>query len=208
MENKKWLSPKKAAEIAGVNEDTIRRWDTEGKIKCIRTEGGHRRFDRDSLLRYLYKTEKIIPEKSTVIYARVSTKDKLGELEKQKEKLELYCANKGWNYKTITDIDSGLNFNRKGLLDLIYLIETEQAERLVMNYKDRIACVGSEIIFEICRYRNIEVVILSEKESGSYKEELIEDTLSMIAYFSSELYSTKSYKHQYIIEVNKTLFTK
>ena len=88
MENNKWLSPKKAAEIAGVNEDTIRRWDAEGKIKCIRTEGGHRRCDRDSLMKYLYKTDKVIPEKVTLIYARVSTRNRLNDLERQKERLE------------------------------------------------------------------------------------------------------------------------
>ncbi|MDY2882264.1 MAG: IS607 family transposase [Romboutsia timonensis] len=208
MENNKWLSPKKAAEIAGVNEDTIRRWDAEGKIKCIRTEGGHRRCDRDSLMKYLYKTDKVIPEKVTLIYARVSTRNRLNDLERQKERLELYCAAKGWNYKIVTDIGSGLNYKKKGLLDLIRLIETEQVERLVLNYKDRLLRFGSEIIFEICKYHDVEVVVVSEEDSKSYEEELVEDVLSIITVFSSKLYGSRSHKNKSIVEKNKELFKK
>lgn len=206
MKNNKWISPKKAAEIAGVNEDTIRRWDANNKIKCIRTEGGHRRVDIDSLMKYLYKSDKVTPEKVTVIYARVSTRNRLNDLERQKERLELYCAAKGWKYKIVTDIGSGLNYKKKGLLELIHLIETEQVERLVLNYKDRLLRFGSEIIFEMCKYHDVEVVIVSEEESKSYEEELVEDVLSIITVFSSKLYGSRSHKNKSIIEKNKELF--
>ncbi len=40
----KYVSIKKAAEILGVSADTLRRWDREGKLTTIKTEGGHRRY--------------------------------------------------------------------------------------------------------------------------------------------------------------------
>ena len=159
-------------------------------------------------MKYLYKTDKVIPEKVTLIYARVSTRNRLNDLERQKERLELYCAAKGWNYKIVTDIGSGLNYKKKGLLDLIRLIETEQVERLVLNYKDRLLRFGSEIIFEICKYHDVEVVVVSEEDSKSYEEELVEDVLSIITVFSSKLYGSRSHKNKSIVEKNKELFKK
>jgi excisionase family DNA binding protein len=39
------LTVTEAAQLLGVSTKTIRRWENEGKIKAIRTEGGHRRFE-------------------------------------------------------------------------------------------------------------------------------------------------------------------
>jgi len=151
----------KASKELGVSIDTLRRWEREGKITSERTPGGHRRYNLEKLRQ---TAEGKGEDKATVIYARVSTPNKKDDLKSQIEKLELYCASKGWKYKVIQDIGSGLNYNNKGLLKLINLIETDQIERIVVNYKDRLLRFGSELIFEICKYHNVEVVILNEDE--------------------------------------------
>jgi len=38
------LSPKEAARILGVSTQCLRIWEQHGKIKPIKTEGGHRRY--------------------------------------------------------------------------------------------------------------------------------------------------------------------
>ena len=38
------FSPAKAAELLGVTPKTLARWAEAGKIECIYTEGGHRRY--------------------------------------------------------------------------------------------------------------------------------------------------------------------
>lgn len=44
------LSPSEAAELAGVHEDTLKRWARQGRIPAIKTPGGWWRFNRDDVL--------------------------------------------------------------------------------------------------------------------------------------------------------------
>ena len=39
-----YVSPQEASEYYNVSIDTLRKWANEGKIKNIRTKGGHRRY--------------------------------------------------------------------------------------------------------------------------------------------------------------------
>ncbi len=167
MNRKNMLKTSEAAKIAGVNLDTIRRWDSKGLIKSYRTEGGHRRYCAESIYAYIGQPKVQPTEKCTLIYARVSTRDRENSLNRQVELLEKFCSSKGWKHKTITDIGSGFNFRNEGLLELIKQIETNQLDRLVINDKERLLAFGTEIIFEMCKWHNVEVVIVSEDETLS-----------------------------------------
>ena len=202
------LTTKEVAQLAGVNLDTVRRWDSKGLIKSYRTEGGHRRYDADSVYSYIGQPKSIRQDKYSLIYARVSTKNRENDLNRQVELLEMFCSSKGWRYKVLKDIGSGLNYNKKGLIELIRLIETNQIDRLIINYKDRLLRFGSEIIFEMCKWHNVEVVIVSEDESKTYEEELVDDVLSIITVFSAKLYGSRSHKNKVVVEKNKELFKK
>lgn len=196
------LSVKKFAEKAGVTPNTVRNWEESGKITCERTKGGHRRIN----LNELYKI-KVAHEKFTLIYSRVSTSNKKDDLERQKKALELYAASKGYKYKSIEDIGSGLNYNKKGLLKLIELIENEEIDRLIITHKDRLLRFGSEIIFKICQMHDIDVEIINnDEEKTDFTKELVNDVLSIITVFSAKLYGSRSNKNKTIIESNKVLF--
>ena len=43
-ENEKLITPATAAKMLGVTVMTIRNWENDGKLKAIKTFGGHRRF--------------------------------------------------------------------------------------------------------------------------------------------------------------------
>ena len=197
-------SIKEPAKHLGVTTQTLRDWERKGKIKSERTDGGHRRYDESELTRLSGK--KTVRGKLTAIYVRVSTLSRKSDLELQKQVLLLHCAAKGWENVVIEDIGSGLNYNKKGLLELIKLIETNQIERIVLNYKDRLLRFGSEIIFEICKYHGVEVVVVTESECKSYEEELVEDVLSIITVFSAKLYGSRSHKNKKVIDESKKLF--
>lgn len=49
-----------AAKILGVNVSTIKRWTDEGKLECIKSIGGHRKFTMDHFAEFLGKNNKKI----------------------------------------------------------------------------------------------------------------------------------------------------
>jgi len=189
------------AKKCGVTQTTIRNWERSGKIKPERTKGGHRRFDDADLAKI------VPPERTSVCYARVSTKNKSNDLERQKQVLELYAAAKGYTFKIIEDIGSGLNYNKKGLVQLIDLIEMNAVDNLIITHKDRLLRFGSDIIFKLCQIHNVNVEIINkDDEKTDYNKELVEDVLSIITVFSAKLYGSRSNKNKKIVEDNKTLF--
>ena len=198
------LSAGQLAKELGVHIETIRRWDKEGKIKAKRTGGGHRRFDLNQV-KAMLDEEKSKEEKHTIIYARVSTPNRKDDLQRQIERLETFCMAKGWEYKTISDIGSGINYNKKGLKQLIEMILTNQVERIVINYKDRLVRFGYELIEQICNLKNVEIVIVSQDESKTFEEEMTQDILSILTVYSAKLYGSRSHKNKKIVEEVKKI---
>ncbi|MCD9624276.1 TOBE domain-containing protein [Rhabdothermincola salaria] len=49
---------RQVAELLGVSVDTVRRWCDEGKLKTVRSAGGHRAVDGADLARYLTEQTK------------------------------------------------------------------------------------------------------------------------------------------------------
>jgi len=184
-----------AAKLLGVSISTMRRWEKEGKIKPIRTQGGHRRYTLEELsqIKPLQHDTKL-----TIAYCRVSSSDQKEDLQRQVENVSQYCTAKGYSFKVITDIGSGLNYNKKGLKELLHLVQSNKLERIVVNYKDRLIRFGYEIIEQICEFHGVTIEIINHTEDKTYEQELVEDILSIITVFSSRLYGSRSHKQKKI----------
>lgn len=180
------------ADLKAVSVDTIRRWEKDGKIESIRTEGGHRR----------YKLANFVEVKigRTIAYARVSSHDQKADLDRQDAVLSGYCQSKGWDFEVIRDLGSGLNYRKKGLTKLIDLLLSGDISRLVITNKDRLLRFGSELIFSICERFDVEVIILNKKEDATFEEDLASDVLEIITVFSARLYGSRSHKNKKILE--------
>ncbi len=172
----------------------MRLWEKDGKIKSHRTKGKHRRYIISELLGFDKK------DTVTIGYARVSSYDQKEDLKRQKQVLELYCANKGYEFEIISDLGSGLNYKKKGLNTLIKLICSNEVDRLVLTHKDRLLRFGSELIFALCEQFNIEVVIINKSEGSTFEEDLANDVLEIITVFSARLYGSRSHKNKKIVE--------
>ena len=190
---------KEASKLLGVTQKTLRLWEKEGKITSKRTEGGHRRYEISDLL----KNNK--GKELTVVYARVSSIDQKDDLKRQKLVLESYCASKGYQYELISDLGSGLNYKKKGLLRLIKLICSHEVDRLVLTHKDRLLRFGSELIFSLCEHFGVEVIIINRSEDSSFEEDLTKDIMDIITVFSARMYGSRSHKNKQIVEQLKNI---
>jgi putative resolvase len=196
------LSISEAAKLKGVSVSTLRRWEAEGKLVPERTESGHRRYDLSQLLGIKAALS------YTVGYCRVSSHDQKEDLLRQKQVLELFCAQNGWQYEIIEDLGSGLNYSKKGLKRLIRLIVDSKVERLVIAHKDRLLRFGSDLIFSLCEHFGTEVVIINRTEDASFEEDLASDVLEIITVFSARLYGSRSHKNKKIVEELKDVVTR
>jgi len=190
---------KEASKLLGVTQKTLRLWEKEGKITSKRTEGGHRRYEISDLL----KNNK--GKELTIVYARVSSIDQKDDLKRQELVLESYCASKGYQYELISDLGSGLNYKKKGLLRLIKLICSHEVDRLVLTHKDRLLRFGSELIFSLCEHFGVEVVIINRSEDSSFEEDLTKDIMDIITVFSARMYGSRSHKNKQIVEQLKNI---
>ena len=100
----------------------------------------------------------------------------------------MYCASKGWTFEIVSDLGSGMNYNKKGLKRLINSILIGEIGRLVITHKDRLLRFGAELIFSICEMKNVEVVIVNQGNEPTFEEELAKDVLEIITVFSARLY--------------------
>ena len=130
---------KEASELLGISISTLYRLEKQGKIKSTRTAGNHRRYDEISINKLIQKN---INPKITIAYARVSSHDQKDDLERQIINISNYCTAKGYQFKVISDLGSGLNYKKKGLQELINYISFNKIERIVINYKDRLIRYG------------------------------------------------------------------
>jgi len=125
-------------------------------------------------------------------------------METQVALLESFCAANGWMYEVMTDLGSGMNYNKRGLQNLIQRMCEGNIERLVIAHIDRLLRFGSEIIFSLCEQFDIEVVIINKGEKTvNFEEELVQDVLEIITVFSARLYGSRSHKNKNLIEALK-----
>ena len=188
-----------ASNLLGVSVSTLRRWEREGKIIPERTNGKHRRYNIEQIAPNLAR-KKQLAHRKVLAYARVSSHDQKADLDRQKKVLEMYCASNGWTYDLISDLGSGMNYNKKGLRRLINEIISGEAGRLVITHKDRLLRFGAELVFALCEAKQVEVVILNHGEDTTFEEDLAKDVLEIITVFSARLYGSRSNKNRKLLE--------
>ena len=174
------------AEKIGVTTQTLRNWDKEGKLKPAKvTDGGTRYYSE-----YQYKTYMGTPfynrEKLTILYCRVSSSKQKDDLERQIQNVKTYALAKGYQFELVTDIGSGINYKKKGLLYLLDRVMSGDVERVVILYKDRLVRFGYDLIEYICKANETSIEIIDSTEKTE-QEELVEDLVQIITVFSCRL---------------------
>lgn len=199
----------KFAKLIGVSVSTLRNWDKKGILKPdVLSKGGDRYYSDETLNKYLNKkNKKNLENRKTVLYARVSIKSQKDDLDRQVENLKQYAYSKGYNFDIITDVGSGINYNKQGLKNLIYMIINNQVDKVVILYKDRLIRFGYELIEYICELNNVEIEII-DNTTMSKEKELTDDLIQIITVFANRLYGSRSKKTTELINKVKENGTK
>ena len=188
-----FVSIGKVCQLLGISLSTAYRWIKSGNLKSeFRTFGNHRRFNL-SQIKSQFINSSNNDNKLTVLYSRVSSNDQKNDLITQQSKLLHYAQLN--NIKLISDLGSGLNFKKSGLNTLLQLILTQQIKTLIINHKDRLLRFGSELIFKLCDFYHIKVIILEDKYL-SFEENLTHDVIELMTVFCAKLYGKRSHKNK------------
>jgi len=197
----KMISIGDAAKKLGVSVKTVRRWADAGKLRFERSPSGHRRFYLPDITRITPRDFNQLEDRITINYARVSSNDQKEDLTRQRQVLEAFSSANGWQFETISDLGSGLNYNKKGLQKLLKRIMQGDVGRLVLTHKDRLLRFGSEIVFTMCEEFETEVVIINKSiEETTCEQELVTDMIELITVFSARLYGSQSDKNKKLLD--------
>lgn len=187
---------KEASEYTGLHPNTIRKYVDEGRIKGKRIGSqGQRVVDKAELDKFMGKSGD--GDKGCAIYARVSTRKQKnsGNLDRQKSRLLDHCESNGYDVShTVDDVASGINENRRGLAKLIKLSRNGKIDRIVVEYKDRLARFGYNYLQKLFSINGVEVECMDKDGEETYEDELVEDMLAIVSNFSARLYGRRGGK--------------
>ena len=189
----------KFAKLINRNPQTLRNWDKTGKLKpdYVDESTGYRYYTEEQLVNFNGKQKPT--EKLVVGYCRVSSAKQKPALDRQVENVKSYMIAKGYQFEVITDIGSGINYNKKGLNELIKLIIDGKVSKVVILYKDRLVRFGFELIENICEYKGVALEVIDNTEK-SEQEEMVEDLVQIITVFSCKLQGKRAKKTKRMIK--------
>lgn len=181
----KYYSIGEFAKLTGKTTQTLRNWDKSGILKPGKVaDSGHRYYLHEQLNQfYGLKSNK---NKIVIGYCRVSSSKQKDDLERQIDNVKTYLIAQGKPFEIISDIGSGINYNKKGLQNLIQRIESGEVEKVVVLYKDRLIRFGFELIEYIAKLNQCTIEIIDNAEK-TQEQELVEDMIQIVTVFACRL---------------------
>lgn len=190
-----YLSIHKVAVVLGVTPQTLRKWDSDGYfVPAQRRGNGYRYYTKQQVEEFSEKLNVVKNQyRKNIGYCRVSTSKQKDDLIRQKENVEMYLKSLKQPYEIITDIGSGINYNKRGLCELLELICKNRIDTIYVLYKDRLVRFGFELIQKIAELHDTKIVIL-DNEDKTKEQELVEDLMQIITVFSCRLHGKRAAK--------------
>ena len=194
----KFYSIQEVTKILNVTAQTLRNWDKTGKlIPNHKTVSGYRYYTEEQIEQLLGSNT--TKDRKIVGYCRVSSNKQKDDLERQIENVKQYMYWKGYSFEIISDIGSGINYNKKGLNKLIKEITENKIEKIVILYKDRLLMFGFELIENLCKEKGTTIETIDNTEKTE-EQELVEDLVQIITVFSCKLNGKRANKAKKLIK--------
>ncbi len=171
------------AKQQGISYRTALRWFRAGAIKGYQAPTG-------TIIVTEGETPPATRPEQVAIYARVSSAEHQGQLERQVARLTEYCAARGYQVaQVVKEIASGASESRPKLLALL---KDTAMTRIVVEHRDRLTHFGFYYLQTLleAQGRQVEVVNLAEND----KEDLIADLVALVYSFTARLYGQRRAK--------------
>jgi len=69
--------------------------------------------------------------------------------------------------QVITDVGSSLNMKRKGFIKLLRMMLNNEVSKVIIAHPDRLVRFGFEIVEEVCKSHNCEIVVLNREDKNT-----------------------------------------
>lgn len=187
-----FISTKEARQIIGVTTPTLRKWAETGKIRFSTTPSGRKIYNKQDIYSIAGGTPKKF-EIRKIAYCRVSSKKQVDDLERQKE----FFRSNYPDHHIITDIASGINWNRKGIKTILELSMSGKISEIVVAHRDRLCRFAFELFEEVFRLSNVKLTVINGNSDQpiNVDEELSDDILSIIHVYSCRKMGRRRYKN-------------
>ena len=188
----KIYKPKEFAKMVNRKVWTLQRWDREGKLVAHRTSTNRRYYTYSQFLEVM-GMKPTGDEGRTVVYSRVSSRNQKDDLENQVKFLREFANARGYIVDDfLSDIGSGLNYNRKEFNNILYATDIK---RLIISHKDRFVRFGYDWFIKFLENKGVEVIVVNN-ETTSPEIEIIQDLTTITDEFSSRIYGLRKYKNK------------
>ncbi|MGH9428618.1 MAG: IS607 family transposase [Terriglobia bacterium] len=167
------------AKLQGVSYRTAWNWFKAGTlpVKAVQTETGTILVEPASS-----RSE----SRSAWVYARVSSPEKKGDLDRQAERCVAFCSASGWTVESVTkEIASGMNDNRPKLKRLL----ASTPSRIVVEHKDRLTRFGFGYFEQLLPMIGCDLVVMNRDTEE--KDDLLKDLVAIITSFCCRLYGLR-----------------
>lgn len=188
------------AKLIGKTEQTLRNWDKNNTLKPHHiAPSGYRYYSQEQLNHFLGIKNTLQLNRKVIGYCRVSSHKQKDDLIRQEDNVKTYMLAKGYQFEIVTDIGSGINYNKKGLNHLIDLITNSEVDRIVVLYKDRLLRFGFELIENLCTKYGTTLEIIDSTDRTE-EQELVEDLVQIVTVFSCRLQGKRAHKAKKMIK--------
>lgn len=184
------MRAKETLELLQVHRVTLNNYVRSGKIRVTKLANGRYEYNDDDVYAFIGKKKKSHGTK-TISYSRVSTQAQKGQLKEQTQRIYESCVSRGLVLdEQYEDIGSGMSSNRKSFDKVCQMIFHGDVELLVIENKDRLVRFGFEMLEKFFKYFGTKILVLNDSiENKSYEQELTDDLISVIHYFTMKSYS-------------------
>ena len=185
------MKAREVKKILGCTQTTLSKYVKLGKIRVTEINPWNYIYDDNDVYSMIGLKKHNRRKQYAVSYARVSNRQRNNDLKEQSRRIYEYCVTKGIDLKKqYEDIKSGMSFDREQFSEMIDEIIKGNINLVIVENKDRLARFGFELLEMVFRHYGCSIIVINDAiQNKSYEQEMSDDLISIIHYFSMKMYS-------------------